>query len=106
MGLIWKRTLTRTNYKHRCSDIHPSFKLANMATRECMRNKSWGPVDISQCVMDVGSPVVMILVVTLGTDNATLVHDKMSLIIAEVSISMSYYVCVIKMNKWFFNKIN
>ena len=47
-----------------------------MVTRECMKNRTWEPVDMSQCVMDVVSPVVMILTVTLDTENTTLVQAE------------------------------
>jgi len=55
-----------------------------MVTRECMKNRSWGLVEISQCVMDVDSPIVMILVVTLNTENITLVQAEMDQIMKEV----------------------
>ncbi|XP_065898098.1 low-density lipoprotein receptor-related protein 1B-like isoform X2 [Dysidea avara] len=84
MGIVWERSLTNTTYKHKCSDIHPSFKLADMAIRECMKNRSWAPVDMSQCVMVVNSPVVMILVVTLNADNSSEVQSVMDQITSEV----------------------
>ncbi|XP_065894299.1 sortilin-related receptor-like isoform X2 [Dysidea avara] len=84
MGVVWERSLTRITYKHKCSDIHPSFKLTDMVTRECMKNRSWAPVDVSQCVMDVDSPVVMILVMTLDTDSSTLVKSDMKNVIEEI----------------------
>ena len=55
-----------------------------MVTRECMKNRSWGLVEMSQCVMDVDSPVVMILVVTLNTENIILVQAEMDQIMKEV----------------------
>jgi len=90
MGVIWERSLTNTTYKHQCSSIHPSFKLTDMVTRECMKNRSWGTVNMSQCIMDVDSPVVMILVVTLDTENTTLVKAEMRQIIEKV-----YNLCII-----------
>ena len=84
MGVVWERSLTNTTHKHQCSSIHPSFKLPDMVTRQCMKNRSWAPVDVSQCVMDVGSPVVMILVITLDTENTTKVQAEMDQIVQEV----------------------
>ena len=92
MGVVWERSLTRITYKHKCSDIHPSFKLTDMVTRECMKNRSWAPVDVSQCVMDVDSPVVMILVMTLDTDSSTLVKSDMKNVIEEVEILVMQWI--------------
>ena len=86
MGVVWERTLTKTSSEKQCSDIHPSFKLADMATRECMKNRTWAPVNMSQCVMDIDSPVVMLLTVTLGTENTTLVQAEMGQIMEEVGM--------------------
>ena len=55
-----------------------------MVTRECMKNRSWGQVDMSQCIMDIDSPVVMILVITINTENSTLVQAEMNQIHEEV----------------------
>ena len=82
--MVWERSLTRTTYSHKCSDIHPSFKLPNMITRKCMRDRSWASVNMSQCVMDVNSPVVTILTFTLDTENTTLVQAEMGTIIDKV----------------------
>jgi len=49
-----------------------------------MKNRTWEPVDMSQCIMDVGSPVVMILTVTLDTENTTLVQAERGQIMEEV----------------------
>ena len=84
MGIVWERSLTNTTQKHQCSSIHPSFKLTDLVTRECRKNRSWGQVEMSQCVMDVDSPVVMILVVTLDTENVTVVQAEMDQIMEEV----------------------
>jgi len=84
VGVVWERTVTKTSYKHQCSNIHPSFKLTDMATRECMKNRTWAPVNMSQCVMDIDSPVVMILTVTLDTENTTLVQAEMEQIMDKV----------------------
>ena len=86
LGLLWERTLTKTTYEHKCSDIHPSFKFADTVTRYCMRNRTWAPVNILQCVMDSDSPVVMIVIVNMGTENSSLVKSKEHLIIQDVSI--------------------
>jgi len=86
MGVVWERTLTKTTYKHHCSSIHPSFKLADMATRECMKNRTWAPVDMSQCVMNVDSPVVMILTATLNTEDASQVQAERERIMEEVYV--------------------
>ena len=84
MGIHWERTLTKTTNTHKCSDIHPSFKLTDVITRECLRNRTWAPVNMSQCVMNSDSPVVMIVFVTLGTINSSLVTSKQDMIIEEV----------------------
>ena len=84
MGIHWERTLTKTTNTHKCSDIHPSFKLTEVITRECLRNRTWAPVNISQCVMNSDSPVVMILIVILDTINVSLVTSKQDMIIQEV----------------------
>ena len=52
MGIQWEHTLTKTISTHKCSDIHPSFKLSDVITRECMKNKTWVPVNMSQCVIN------------------------------------------------------
>ena len=85
MGIHWERTLTKTTNTHKCSDIHPSFKLTDVITRECLRNKTWAPVNISQCVMNSDSPVVMIVTVTLDTTNLSLVELNQDTIVQEVS---------------------
>jgi len=87
MGVVWERTLTKTTHKHHCSSIHASFKLSDMATRECMKNRTWAPVDMSQCVMDIDSPVVMILTAVLDTEDATLVQSESGQIMEEVWIA-------------------
>ena len=84
MGVVWERSLTNATYKYKCSDIHPSFKLTDVITRECMKNRSWAPVDMSQCVMDLNSPVVMVLVVTLNAENSSIVQSVMDQISNEV----------------------
>ena len=84
MGIHWERTLTNATNTHKCSDIHPSFKLTDVITRECLKNRTWAPVNISQCVMESDSPVVMIVVVSLDTNNTSLVKSKQSIIVQEV----------------------
>ena len=84
MGIHWERTLTKTTNTHKCSDIHPSFKLTDVITRECLRNRTWAPVNISQCVMNSDSPVVMIVTVSLDTNSISLVKSKEDMIIQEV----------------------
>ena len=85
MGVHWERTLTKTTNVHKCSDIHPSFKLTDVITRECLRNRTWAPVNISQCVMSSDSPVVMIVTVSLDTTNISLVKSNEDMIALEVS---------------------
>ena len=92
MGIVWERSLTNATYNHKCSDIHPSFKLADVVTRKCMKNRSWTPVDMSQCVMDLNSPVVMVLVVTLNAENSSIVQSAMDQINNEVCILLKVYV--------------
>ena len=92
LGLLWERTLTKTTYEHKCSDIHPSFKFADTITRHCMRNRTWAPVNMSQCVMDSDSPVVMVVIVNMATDNSSLVESKRDLIIQDVSINIFYKI--------------
>ena len=84
MGIHWERTLTNTTNTHKCSDIHPSFKLSNVITRQCLRNRTWAPVNMSQCVMTSDSPVLMIVIVTLDTNSTSLVKSKQDIIIQEV----------------------
>ena len=85
MGIHWERTLTKTTNTQKCLDIHPSsFKQADMITRECLKDRTWGPINISQCVMNSDSPVVMIVVVILETNNASLVKSRQDIIIEEV----------------------
>ena len=86
LGILWERSLTKTTYTHKCSDIHPSFKFADIATRYCMRNRTWAPVNISQCVMDSDSPVIMIIIVNLDTENSFLVKSMEEVIIEEVNL--------------------
>ena len=86
LGVLWARTLTKTTYKHKCSDIHPSFKFADTITRYCMKNRTWAPVNISQCVMDNDSPVIMIIVINLGTDNSSLVQSMEDVITEQVNL--------------------
>ena len=100
LGVVWKRSLTNTTHKHQCSSIHPSFKLSDMLTRECMKNRSWGQVDMSQCVMDIDSPVLMILVITLNTENSTLVQAEMDQIHEEVD---TVYYLLINNGNFFVN---
>ena len=56
---------------------------------------------MSQCVMDIDSPVVMILTVTLDTENTTLVQAEMGQIMDEVCVSlqMSFYIYCISKKK-------
>ena len=84
MGIHWERTLTKTTNTHKCSDIHPSFMLTDVITRECLRDRTWAPVNISQCVMSSDSPVVMIVFVTLDTINTSLVISEQDVILQEV----------------------
>ena len=86
LGLLWERSLTRTTYKHKCSDIHPSFKFADIITRDCLKNRTWAPVNISQCVMNSDSPVIMIVIINLATDNSSLVQLKEENITEEVNL--------------------
>ena len=85
LGVHWERTLAKTTNTHKCSDIHPSFKLTDVITRECLRNRTWAPVNISQCVMSSDSPVVMIVTVSLDTTNISLVKSNEDMIALEVS---------------------
>ena len=85
LGLLWERSLTKTTYKHNCSDIHPSFKFADKITRDCLRNRTWAPVNISQCVMNSDSPVIMIVIINLQTDNSSLVKSQKEKISKEVN---------------------
>ena len=90
LGLLWERSLTKTTYKHKCSDIHPSFEFADTITRYCLKNRTWAPVNMSQCVMNSDSPVIMILIINLQTDNSSLVKSKEEMIIEEVNIAFLY----------------
>ena len=85
LGLLWERSLTKTTYKHKCSNIHPSFKFADSVTRDCLKNRTWAPVNITQCVMDSDTPVVMIVIINLATDNSSLVKLRKEIIIEEVN---------------------
>ena len=100
LGLLWERSLTKTTYKHKCSDIHPSFKFADSVTRDCLKNRTWAPVNITQCVMDSDSPVVMIVIINLATDNSSLVKLREEIIIKEVKMllccSLSYIASYIQ----------
>ena len=91
LGLLWERSLTKTTYKHKCSDIHPSFKFAGIITRDCLKNRTWSPVNISQCVMNSDSPVIMILIVSLATNDSSLVKLRKEMITEEVNLI--YYAC-------------
>ena len=84
MGMHWERTLTKTTKTHKCSDIHPSFKLTDVIARECLRKRTWAPVNMSQCVMNTDSPIVMIVIVVLETINVSLVTSKQDVIIQQV----------------------
>ena len=84
MGIHWERTLTKTTNAHKCSDIHPSFKLTDVITRECLRNRTWAPVNMSQCVMNGDSRVVLIVIVILDTINTSLVKYNQDMIIQQV----------------------
>ena len=90
MGIHWERTLTKTTNVHKCSDIHPSFKLTDVIIRECLRNRTWAPVNISQCVMSSNSPVVMIVTISLDTTNISLVIINQDTIIQEVGQSQIF----------------
>ena len=90
MGIHWERTLTNTTNVHKCSDIHPSFKLTDVITRECLRNRTWAPVNISQCVMSSDSPVVMIVIVSLDTNSTSMVKYKQDMIIQKVCYKHTY----------------
>ena len=90
MGIHWEHTLTKTTNTHKCSDIHPSFKLTDMITRECLKNRTWAPVNMSQCVMSSDSPTVMIIFVTLNTNDTSLVKSKQDIIVQEVCYIHTY----------------
>ena len=94
MGVHWERTVTKTTNTHKCSDIHPSFKLTDVITRECLKNRTWAPVNISQCVMSGDSPVVMIVSVSLDTTNISLVRSKEDMIIQEVCCFPSNHIAM------------
>ena len=85
MGIHWERTLTKTTKTHKCSNIHPSFKLTDVITRECLKNRTWATVNISQCVMNSDSPVVMIVTISLDTTNISVVRSQEDMISLEVS---------------------
>ena len=85
MGVLWERSLTKTTYKHKCSDIHPSFKFADTIIRDCLKNRTWAPVNMSQCVMDSDSPVIMIVIINLATNNTSLVESREEMITEEVT---------------------
>ena len=84
LGLLWERSLTKTTYEHKCSDIHPSLKSDDAVTRCCMKNRTWAAIDLSQCVMDSDSPVIMIVVINLDTDNSSLVQSMEDVITEQV----------------------
>ena len=86
LGLLWERLLTKTTYKHNCSDIHPSFKFADTITRDCLKNRTWAPVDISQCALNNDSQVIMIVTINLQTENTSLVKSREETIIEEVKL--------------------
>ena len=88
LGIHWERTLTKATNTHKCSDIHPSFKLSDVITRECLKNRTWAPVNVSQCVMSSDSPVVMIVIVSLDTNSSSLVKSKQNIITQEVCLLM------------------
>ena len=98
LGVLWERSLTWTTYKHKCSDIHPSFKFADMITRDCLKNRTWAPVNISQCVMDSDSPVIMIMIINLATDNSSLVKSREDMITEEVNVLL--YSSLSKINTY------
>ena len=90
LGIHWERTLTKTINTHKCSEIYPSsLKLTDVITRECLRNRTWAPVNMSQCVMNSDSPIVMIAVVTLETNSTSLVKSRQDVIIEEVCCLLS-----------------
>ena len=84
LGILWEHSLTKTTYENKCSDIHPSFKPDDAVTRYCMKNRTWAAVDLSQCVMDCDSPVIMIVVINLDTDNSSLVQSMEDVITEQV----------------------
>ena len=86
LGVLWERSLTKTTYRHKCSDIHPSFKFADTISRDCLKNRTWALVNISQCVMDSDSPVIMIVIINLATDNSSLVKLREEMITEEVNM--------------------
>ena len=90
LGLLWERSLTRTTYKHNCSDIHPSFKFADTITRDCLKNRTWASVNMSQCEMDSDSPVIMIVIINLATDNSSLVKSREEVISEEVNLANNF----------------
>ena len=93
LGIHWERTLTKTINTHKCSEIYPSsLKLTDVITRECLRNRTWAPVNMSQCVMNSDSPVVMIAVVTLETNSTFLVKSRQDIITEEVCCLLSTYL--------------
>ena len=98
LGVHWERTLTKTTNTHKCSDIHPSFKLTDVITRECLRKKTWAPVNISQCVMDNDSPVVMIAIVSLDTTDISLVRSKEDTIIQQVCCILYIIIIIVWLN--------
>ena len=95
LGIHWERTLTKTINTHKCSEIYPSsLKLTDVITRECLRNRTWAPVNMSQCVMNSDSPIIMIAVVTLETNSTSLVKSRQDIIIEEVRCLLYTYLFI------------
>ena len=84
MGMYWEFVDIATVSKQKCSDINPSFKSMGVITRRCLRSEKWAPVNVSQCVMNSDSPVVMILGVKIRTKRKSLVKRKQNIIIQKV----------------------
>ena len=98
LGVHWEHALTKTTNTHKCSDIHPSFKLTDVITRECLRNRTWASVNISRCVMDNDSPVVIIVIVSLDTTDISLVRSKEDTIIQQVCCILYIIIIIVWLN--------
>ena len=61
-----------------------------MITRDCLKNRTWAPVNMSQCVMDSDSPVIMVVIINLATNDSSLVKSREEVISEEVNIANNF----------------
>ena len=81
-GIMWGKQGSNSLASVSCSELHPSFRSDVYITRQCLLNRVWGSVDISNCtIRPDASRSFFIMTEVRGTSiaaNATVIADHVS----------------------------